>query len=326
MSLAGFFCDRVVSLVRRPKSLETNDDFIMNNLSKYSEKNFAEFDEGSSESSSSSSIISSRCLANSPFHTTSTELAQHPDNFRSAYLGKLAYRGSWKPREARAPSHRTVTIFDWDDTLLCTAEIMSGNLDCRPATRRRKLLKSLAASARQLLEAALEEGQTFIVTNASDGWVQQSARLYLPELLPILSKIPIISARSRFEDLWPKNPEEWKVQAFLELSSQFDLDNITNLVVIGDSFAEIKAGRTLASELSNAVVKTIKLCEDPTLEDLCAEHMQLLQSFARIAGHASNASSSASEARGDSAKMVAAEDLPQVGRPEAECRSKLSFV
>eukprot|EP01066_Platyproteum_vivax_P011814 Platyproteum_vivax@DN5351_c0_g1_i2.p1 len=42
------------------------------------------------------------------------------DDFRVNYLRKLSYRGVWVPSAHRPPQHQTVTIFDWDDTLLCT--------------------------------------------------------------------------------------------------------------------------------------------------------------------------------------------------------------
>lgn len=50
---------------------------------------------------------------------------------------------------------------------------------------------------------AVNYGKTFIITNAAEGWVEYSAQRYLPSLVPILEKIPIISARSRYQPHFP---------------------------------------------------------------------------------------------------------------------------
>ena len=34
------------------------------------------------------------------------------------------------------------------------------------------------------------EGHTFIITNAMNGWVEYSAAKWVPELLPVLQKVP----------------------------------------------------------------------------------------------------------------------------------------
>jgi hypothetical protein len=38
-------------------------------------------------------------------------------------------------------------------------------------------------------------GKTYIITNAGEGWVEYSAKKFLPSLVQILNKIEIISAR-----------------------------------------------------------------------------------------------------------------------------------
>jgi len=45
----------------------------------------------------------------------------------------------------------------------------------------------------------MKYGKTFIITNAAEGWVEYSAERYMPSLLPVLEKITIISARTRYE-------------------------------------------------------------------------------------------------------------------------------
>ena len=60
-------------------------------------------------------------------------------------------------------------------------------------------------------------GRVYIVTNAAEGWCEISAARFLPKVLESLrSDITIISARTRYEKLYPKNYQKWKIEAFLE--------------------------------------------------------------------------------------------------------------
>jgi hypothetical protein len=54
------------------------------------------------------------------------------------------------------------------------------------------------------LKAAKMMGFTYIITNAAEGWVEASAEKFLPRVFEELEKgITIISARSKYEDLYP---------------------------------------------------------------------------------------------------------------------------
>ena len=68
----------------------------------------------------------------------------------------------------------------------------------------------------RMLNLAIQYGKVFIITNAAEGWVEFSAARYMPSLMPILEKIPIISARSRYEQHFPNDFTKWKLYAFLE--------------------------------------------------------------------------------------------------------------
>jgi len=61
-----------------------------------------------------------------------------------------------------------------------------------------------------VLNLALEYGPVTVVTNAETGWVQLSAHKFIPLVVPILSKLTIISARSTYEPMFPGSPLKWK--------------------------------------------------------------------------------------------------------------------
>ena len=56
--------------------------------------------------------------------------------------------------------------------------------------------------------------QVIIITNSDDGWVHFSAERFVPNLLPVLSKYRIVSARTRYEHFYPGQPLCWKAAAF----------------------------------------------------------------------------------------------------------------
>ena len=70
----------------------------------------------------------------------------------------------------------------------------------------KKHLNILDEIASQLLSKTKESGRVYIVTNAAEGWCEISAARFLPKVFEQLqSDITIISARSKYEKLYPKN-------------------------------------------------------------------------------------------------------------------------
>jgi len=177
------------------------------------------------------------------------------------------------------PKSQTVSIFDWDDTLLCTSVLTNAGAGYDtghvplPSTW---LLPYIARAASNLLESACRLGPTFIITNASEGWVQTSAQRWMPALLPALGKVDeIISARSRYQ--W-QDPDvsQWKLHAFLELQRGLDQRPVTNIIAVGDSDYEMDAARAMAGQFPRAVVKLVKFKSSPMALDLLKE-LELLR-------------------------------------------------
>mmetsp|Transcript_54224 Transcript_54224/g.115743 ORF Transcript_54224/g.115743 Transcript_54224/m.115743 type:complete len:257 (+) Transcript_54224:45-815(+) len=178
-----------------------------------------------------------------------------------------------------------VTIFDWDDTLFCTTHVTR----YPGASRKDRLLRSLAKSSRRLLEAAMARGRTFIVTNAAKGWVEYSAQKYMPEIWPVLAKVKIISARSSFELMYPEDQMQWKVQAFISIMQQLDTDLVGQVISIGDSWFEMEAASYLRQRLEGLMVKTVKLQEYPSGDELKQQQSLLLKEMRKIIAHPEDA-------------------------------------
>lgn len=192
----------------------------------------------------------------------------------------------------RKPEWDNLLIFDWDDTLLSTAAINRG-------TWTDDQLKMLFRAVEAVLRVAMSLGQTLIVTNGNDTWVQDSARAYLPELLPLLDELKVISARAQFEEEHPGNPFAWKRRCFCELTSQWrrlsgsdELPGFTeerskalNMLVLGDSIYEIEAAEGLQNNLSvGSLIKTVKFVETPAIEALIGQLLRVVDELPLLVG------------------------------------------
>jgi hypothetical protein len=179
-------------------------------------------------------------------------------------------------------------MFDWDDTLLASSylaalgyrldsvEIASAEVDAQ--------LRALEQTVCNLITLALQYGTVNIVTNAETGWVQLSAQKFMPLVVPMLSKVNVISARSTYEPQHPEQPLKWKYYAFHErLSTMFGssssgpytsswsssgVEVTKNVVSFGDSHVEREAIRAVTRGVAGCRTKSVKFAERPTPEQL----------------------------------------------------------
>lgn len=184
-------------------------------------------------------------------------------------------------------SQDTAIIFDWDDTLLASTWLASHGLRLDtpaeiPAEAQQEL-RVLEGSVIRLLNQALALGTVHLVTNAEAGWIELSAAKFIPNVVALLPRVHIISARSTFEKMWPDQPKQWKVEAFRHqigrlVGADNNLNNdaveskavepALNVLSFGDSVHERDALRLVTDEIPNALCKSIKFVERPTMEQL----------------------------------------------------------
>jgi len=171
----------------------------------------------------------------------------------------------------------TLIIWDWDDTLMCSTAINSKTLQPGHAPQLEALLE-------EALRASMALGETLIVTNADDLWVFESTRRFAPHAMPLLSQLPIISARRRQEMNFPRDVFAWKRETFREIFSSRPNAQGLNLVVLGDSPAEIEAAQTGSYGLAihPLLIKTVKFKETPTCDELCDQLRLIIQDLASI--------------------------------------------
>lgn len=131
--------------------------------------------------------------------------------------------------------------------------------------------------------------QVIIITNSDDGWVKFSAERFVPNLLPVIERYRIVSARTRYERFYPNSPLCWKAAAFAheaneiyendmnasiesmegsDVSSDCSLASTVDsrkreIISFGDSMEERTAVRIVSGQLS-AVPKSVMFISSPS--------------------------------------------------------------
>eukprot|EP00927_Polykrikos_kofoidii_P024750 TRINITY_DN22428_c0_g1_i1.p1 TRINITY_DN22428_c0_g1~~TRINITY_DN22428_c0_g1_i1.p1 ORF type:complete len:343 (-),score=60.14 TRINITY_DN22428_c0_g1_i1:71-1099(-) len=207
---------------------------------------------------------------------------------RQALYAQEPERESSPPVGRGRSSRQTLTIFDWDDTLLCTTFLLNysdeNGLALSPSSMQH--LRDVEANAKRLLELALSRGQVLIITNGEEGWVQHSAAKWLPGLLPILRRDKlVVSARSRFEGQYLGDPGRWKIATFKSVAAEFtsDLTNVSlNLVSLGDSEHDLQAAREMGNLCKPSFIKTVKFAQAPSLDMFSREMALAVNKYEKI--------------------------------------------
>lgn len=192
------------------------------------------------------------------------------------------------------PKSGTVIFLDWDDTLLCSS-YLSGEgirLDSDISDRHELLeqLKDFETNVIDVLKLALSFGDVTIVTNAENGWVELSAKKFLPNVVPLIEKLSVISARSTYEQTFPDSPLQWKLSVFQQQLGQIGVANIAKLksvVSFGDSYVE-RAAILKATKFLECKTKSIKFAERPSIEQLKKQLELVANCFEEIVSHQEN--------------------------------------
>jgi hypothetical protein len=170
-----------------------------------------------------------------------------------------------------------------------------------------------------ILETAMSLGETLIVTNGVSTWVKDSSSRFLPKLAPVLERIRVHSARAKYEREFPGDPMTWKRQAFKDIfvierkrgrtsgnsfggsrsparrspgspvsdvSTESEAPSVVNMVVLGDSFAEIEAAQVTGKLLGKSTrVKTVKFKECPSVNELLGQLRRVAKELEQLVQH-----------------------------------------
>ncbi|KUF99056.1 hypothetical protein AM588_10010794 [Phytophthora nicotianae] len=201
----------------------------------------------------------------------------------------------------------SMIILDWDDTLLPNTHLAKLGFssedeafevpeDCVP------VLEELAKEVENFINACLKVGTCCIVTNGLTGWVERSCQRFLPNVVPLLEQMTIISARSNFESVYPDRPIEWKIAVYRDLLAkrgfmpeppvethgvyvQRQERQPQQVIALGDSQVDRCAIQYVARRTPNTQLKSIKLLDNPSMTQL-QKQLNLLGVFlVQLSGH-----------------------------------------
>lgn len=193
-------------------------------------------------------------------------------------------------------------IFDWDDTLLPTSTIRAlRSQRARPTAQPPLTPADMQAHAdlvESVLRAARAVGHISIVTLSKNNWVLKSAEKYLPTLdMPGLIKelgITIYYAQDEEKDCpGAIANEDWAQLKQLSMRRCLDAwrtegalapEQKPSVVSIGDSVAEQDALKAVlaAQAIDRPICKTVKLMDEPSLDELSRELQVLPMWFERM--------------------------------------------
>lgn len=198
--------------------------------------------------------------------------------------------------------NQTIIIFDWDDTLCPSTECAyRRGLPLQEPLGDPDLAEALARHSGEVC-ALLQEAKSLadrvvVITNAQEGWVQESCGSWMPGLVPQLAQCEVVSARSTWEPVGVQSPAGWKAHAFNEavvgFYSRYSQQSWKNVVSVGDALYEREAlarvvGLAPPSRFSDGPAcrsKSVKFGDHPTLEELETQVRILREGLREIVQH-----------------------------------------
>lgn len=197
---------------------------------------------------------------------------------------------------AQEPAPAPIIILDWDDTLLPNTHLAklgfsSEEIDFEVPDGNREQLAELALEVENFLAACLKVGPCFIVTNGLNGWVERSCQRFMPNVVPLLHELTIISARDNYESVYPDRPIEWKIAVYRNLLAKRGLAYESpmetrisyqqppqQVIALGDSTVDRCAVQYVARRAPNTQLKCIKLLDNPSMTQL-QKQLHLMGTF-----------------------------------------------
>jgi len=204
---------------------------------------------------------------------------------------------SLKKDDVPIKPEETTFFIDWDDTCMCShwLKVHGFSFTRADTQEKREFLEmgeALTHAVGPLLLKMVEFGRVVIVTNANDGWVQESCSMFMPKLVDLIGKLTVVSAQDRYRP-YVSSPVEWKRRTFRDVldAETRPLGRVRNLISIGDGTPEHIAvhslgpypGRGLFNPTN--ILKSVKLLDMPSPNQLIEQLVTLTGMIEGIVQH-----------------------------------------
>jgi hypothetical protein len=184
---------------------------------------------------------------------------------------------------------KSLIILDWDDTLFPTSwvKINKKNLFSDfDINKHLTCFTHLDNIICNLFNAFFKDNKIIIVTNASKNWVIKSSQVIPNASKFLVNKIEIISARDKYEYIYPLNVDLWKTKTFHDVMHEnMEYDSI---ISIGDDKYEFIATINLYKENINKICKTIRFLKSPNYNDIIQQLEILIANSDKICNTRNN--------------------------------------
>jgi K+-sensing histidine kinase KdpD len=175
-------------------------------------------------------------------------------------------------------SSQTIFFIDWDNTIMPSHALLSNIFffkNGKISDNIKVQLENLEQTAMALFINAHKVGKIYVVTNADDEWLESSAKTFFPNLSVMLNelKIILISAKTKYNKIYPKDNFKWKYEAFKSCMSEITNDE-THIISIADGNLEEKILHMILDEnikknnMTNCYIKTIILVGNPSIHQI----------------------------------------------------------
>lgn len=245
-----------------------------------------------SKNSTEVSVNSKRGIDDTDFSNFFRDSQSLRKTYYEKLLSKSLLSTSVFHPEQSAPkkrTHNSIILFDWDDTLLCSSYLMKHsffeneqNVQNKISDSHKEKIAKLEFQVLRVLTIALTYGDVYIITNASQGWVEYSANKFFPSITKLLSQITIISARTLYGEQYPEDSRMWKISTFSKVAEIYDKNIVTNIICMGDSYLEMEAAQKMSSLFKEVFLKTVKFREDPKPEQIIKQLSLVSEQFKAI--------------------------------------------
>ena len=206
---------------------------------------------------------------------------------------------SLKNSDVPIKPEETTFFIDWDDTCLCSQWLKEHGFSFAETDTHQKrefleMGEALTHVVGPLLMKLAQFGRVVIVTNANNGWVQESCSIFMPKLVDLIGKLTVVSAQDRYRR-YVASPIEWKRRTFRDVldAETRPLGRVRNLISIGDGTPEHIAVHSLGPypgrHLFNSqnILKSVKLLDMPSPNQLIEQLATLTGMIEGIVQHPS---------------------------------------
>lgn len=183
-----------------------------------------------------------------------------------------------------------LAFIDYDDSLMCSTFIYNNkNIEI---DQTKHPIGTLDKKCCDLINKLRDmEFSIFIISNADHRWITRTGEKYLPTFLSTVNElsIPIISAKNRYEHIYPNDEIKWKENVFLDIIDIHE-DTSIDLLIIGDSSSEMKASINIFNERNKDLSKAplflyrIKLHERPDIDTMLHQFNHMLDKIDTLLG------------------------------------------